>query len=289
MSIQPSVTDFDQVKSDTFAGRMVSILNSAALSLMISIGHKTHLFDIMAELPPSTSAQIAKAAGVQERYVREWLGALVTGQIINYDPTRQTYHLPAEYAAWLTRAAGPSNFAFQPVYLVGAAYVQDRIIDCFYNGGGVPYSAFPDFQGMMFEASASGYDKNLIQTTLPLVPGIVEELSRGIDVADIGCGSGHAINLMARSFPNSRFVGYDFSKEGIASAQAEAAHLGLTNAFFEVKDAALLDVEGHYDFITAFDAIHDQVKPTQVLRAIEKALRPDGTFLISRPSVLTLD
>lgn len=280
MSIQPPVSGFDQVKSDAFSRRMVGILNSAALSLMISIGHKTHLFDTMADLPPSTSAQIAKSAGLQERYVREWLGALVTGQIIGYDPTRQTYHLPAEHARWLTRAAGPNNLAFEPGYLVGAAYVQDQVINCFYNGGGVPYSAFPNFQELMFEGSAAGYDKNLIQTTLPLIPGIMEELRRGIDVADIGCGSGHAINLMAQAFPNSRFVGYDFSGAGIAAAQAEAARWGLTNASFEVKDAALLEVAGQYDLITAFDAIHDQVKPTQVLRAIEKALRPEGTFLM---------
>ncbi len=280
MSLDTPITAIDQAKSEAFAGRMIGMLNSAGLALMMSIGHKTHLFDTMAGLTPSTSDRIARAAGLQERYVREWLGAMVTGQIIDYYPATKTYYLPAENAAWLTRAAGSNNFAFQPGYLVLVSNVQDQIINCFTKGGGVPYSAFPSFQGLMFEDSASGLDANLIQTTLPLIPGMVERLKGGIDVADIGCGAGHAINVMAHSFPNSRFTGYDFSDEGIAAAQAEAKQLGLTNASFIVKDAAQLEVKGGYDLVTAFDAIHDQVKPTQVLSQIEKALRPGGTFLM---------
>jgi ubiquinone/menaquinone biosynthesis C-methylase UbiE len=280
MAIQTPTTSIDPIKSEAFAGRLVGLINSAALSLMISIGHKTRLFDTMAGLDPSTSTQIGQAAGLQERYVREWLGAMVTGQIIDYNSTNKTYHLPAEHAAWLTRAAGPNNFAFQPSYLVLATNVQDQIINCFYTGGGVPYSAFANFQGVMFEGSASGLDSSLIQATLPLIPGLIVQLKAGIDVADIGCGSGHAINIMAQAFPNSRFVGYDFSEDGIAAAQSEAMKLGLTNASFMVKDAAQLDVEGQYDFVTAFDAIHDQVKPSQVLKGIAKSLRPDGFFLM---------
>jgi len=108
----------------------------------------------------------------------------------------------------------------------------------------------------------------------------VERFQAGIDVADIGCGSGHAINVMAQAFPNSRFVGYDFSEEGIATAQAEAKRLGLINARFEVQDVSRLDTPNNYDLITAFDTIHDQARPTQVLKAIERALRPQGIFLM---------
>jgi 2-polyprenyl-3-methyl-5-hydroxy-6-metoxy-1,4-benzoquinol methylase len=270
----------DQAKSEAFAEQLLGMLNSAALSLMLSIGHKTGLFDTMNNLAPSTSEYIAKAAGLQERYVREWLAALVTGRIIEYDAASGTYHLPAEHAAWLMREAGPNNLAFQQQYIVLLASVQDEVVTCFSKGGGVAYSSFPQFQRLMAEDSAQIVDVSLVQTTLPLIPGLVERLQEGIDVADIGCGSGHAINVMAQAFPNSRFVGYDMSQEGIAAAQAESRRLGVTNARFEVQDVSRLDTPAHYDLITAFDSIHDQASPTQVLQAIEKALRPHGIFLM---------
>src|SRR6266700_623808 len=160
------------------------------------------------------------------------------------------------------------------------ANVQDEVVACFSQGGGVPYSSFPQFQRLMAEDSAQIFDVSLIQTTLPSIPGLVERLQAGIDVADIGCGSGHAINLMAQAFPNSRFVGYDISEEGIAAAQAEARRLGVSNARFEVQDVSRLDTPGYYDLITAFDAIHDQVRPMEVLQAVAKALRPHGAFLM---------
>jgi 2-polyprenyl-3-methyl-5-hydroxy-6-metoxy-1,4-benzoquinol methylase len=119
-----------------------------------------------------------------------------------------------------------------------------------------------------------------VDVTLPLVPGLVDRLRDGIDAADIGCGSGHALNVMAKAFPGSRFVGYDLSEDGIATARDEAAELGLRNATFEVKDVATLAEPGRYGLITAFDVIHDQAQPAAVLRAIAEALAPDGTFLM---------
>jgi ubiquinone/menaquinone biosynthesis C-methylase UbiE len=111
------------------------------------------------------------------------------------------------------------------------------------------------------------------------VPGLREQLEAGIDVADIACGSGHAINVMAQAFPQSRFTGYDFSAEGIAAGTAEASQLGLTNARFVEQDVAQLDLTDAFGFITVFDAIHDQAQPRRVLKNIARALRPGGTFL----------
>ncbi len=272
--------NIDQARSEAFAEYMLGVLNSAGLSLMISIGQKTRLFDLLAQLPPSTSERIAQAAGLQERYVREWLAAMVTGRIMEYDAASRTYRLPAEHAAWLTRATGPNNLAFQTQYIVLLASVQDEVVECFSKGGGVPYSSFPQFQRLMAEDSAQVVDASLLQVTLPLIPGLVERLQAGIDVADIGCGSGHAINVMAQAFPKSRFVGYDLSEEGIAAAQAEARRLGVTNPRFEVQDVSVLDTPGRYDLITAFDSIHDQARPAQVLASIARALRPRGIFLM---------
>src|SRR6266849_6588906 len=217
--------NIDQAKSDAFAENMLGILNHAALSVMVSIGQKTRLFDTMSSMAPATSEQIASVTGLHERYVREWLAAMVTGGVIEYDPAQGTYRLPAEHSAWLTRDAGTNNLAFQAQYIVMLANVQEEIVDCFSRGGGVPYSSFPDFQQLMAEESTEVVDSSLLQVTLPLISGLVERLQAGIDVADIGCGRGHALNLMAQTFPRSKFTGYDFSQDGIVTAQAESRQL----------------------------------------------------------------
>ena len=274
-----TATELDPGKVEEFAGRMVGLMNSSMLSLMTSVGHRTGLFDTMATLAPSTSAQVAAAAGLDERYVREWLNAMTVGGFVDYDPAGRTYALPPEHAASLTRAAGPGNLANMAQFTALMGGVEDEIVACFRAGGGVPYSRFPKFQELMAEMSSQVHDAALIEGELALVDGLIDRLREGIDVCDVGCGQGHAINLMAKEFPNSRFTGIDFSAEAIATAQKEAAELGLTNATFVTKDAATLDRAAQYDFITVFDAIHDQAKPDVVLRGIADSLKPGGVFL----------
>jgi 2-polyprenyl-3-methyl-5-hydroxy-6-metoxy-1,4-benzoquinol methylase len=272
----------DQAKVEAFAGQMLGVLNASGLALMMSIGHQTGLFDTMAQMEPATSAEIAKAAELNERYVREWLGAMVTGRIVDYDPEQQTYVLPPEHAALLTRAAGPMNMADDAQLVALLADVEPDVIACFRQGGGVPYSRYPRFQGLMAEFSAAVIDASLLQKVLPIVPGIQDRLSAdtGLDVLDVGCGQGHAINLMAQAYPQSRFTGYDFSETGIAAANAEAERLGLSNVTFEVKDLRTWEEEARYDLITAFDTVHDQAQPAQLLASVAKALRPGGQFLM---------
>ncbi|NJO40599.1 MAG: methyltransferase domain-containing protein [Cyanobacteria bacterium CRU_2_1] len=271
---------FDSEKADLFAGRMLDILNSSAIALMTSIGHQTGLFDAMAKLPPSNSNEIANATGLNERYVREWLGTMVTGQFIDYDPANDTYALPHEHAAFLTRAASPDNIAAFAQYIPLLGSVEEKILECFYNGGGVPYSEYKRFHQVMAEDSGQTVVAALFEHILPLIPGLVEALERGIDVMDVGCGSGRALNKMAKAFPKSRFTGYDFSEEAIANARTEAQMQGLTNTHFAVKDAAKLDEVAQYDWITTFDAIHDQARPDIVLKNIYQALRPNGIYLM---------
>ncbi len=271
---------FDPALAEQFSDRMVGVLNDAAIALMTSIGHQVGLFDAMSTLPPSTIADIASAAGAQERYVREWLGAMTTGRVVEQDPVAGTYWLPAEHAACLTRAAGPDNLAHMMQYVPLLGSVEQQVIECFDRGGGVPYSAYPRFHRVMAEDSATVHDAVLVEGILPLVPGLVQHLREGIQVADVGCGQGHAVNLMARAFPQSRFTGYDFADEAIAAARSEAASAGLTNATFEIRDVTELGMTKAYDLVTAFDAIHDQAHPARVLAGIASALRDDGVFLM---------
>jgi ubiquinone/menaquinone biosynthesis C-methylase UbiE len=249
------------------------------LALMVSVGHRTGLFDLMATMPAATSAEIASRAELDERYVREWLAAMTTGRIINHDAAAESFSLPADHAAWLTRAAGPDNLAIDAQYVGLLALVEDQVVECFRHGGGVPYSSFPKFQALMAEDSGAVRDATLIGVTLPLVPGLTDRLEQGIDVADVGCGSGHAANLMAETYPRSRFVGFDFSDTGLAAARAEADRNGLTNVRFSKRDAARLDETARFDLITTFDAVHDQARPDLMLAGIADALRPDGVYL----------
>jgi SAM-dependent methyltransferase len=271
---------FDNTRAEAFAGKMLDILNGGTASLMISIGHQTRLFDVMSKLPPSTSEEIAQSANLNERYVREWLGAMVTANIVDYNPSKQKYHLPAEHAAFLTREAGLDNTAVFTQYIALMGEVEQKIIECFHKGGGVPYSAYPRFQELQAEETARIFDARLVNNILPLVDGLADRLNSGVDVLDIGCGRGRAINIMARAYPKSNFVGYDISTEGIESARHEAKGWNLTNANFEIKDVTTLNELEKYDLITAFDTIHDQAQPTRVLKEIYNALRKGGVFLM---------
>lgn len=266
---------------EEFTERIVATLDGASLALLLSIGHQTGLLDTMAGLGPATSAQIAEAASLNERYVREWLGGMTTGHVVDYDAGHRTYSLPAHRAGVLTRAAGPHNLAVVAQFLPLLGEVEQKIIGCFRAGGGLPYSEFPRFHRLMVEESGAVYDATLIDVVLPLVDGLVERLRSGADVADFGCGSGHAINLMAQAFGASRFTGIDFSAEAIATGTQEAARLGLSNATFESHNLAELDKADSYDLITVFDAIHDQAQPAKVLENIHRALRPGGVLLMA--------
>jgi SAM-dependent methyltransferase len=266
--------------TEEFAERMVGAIDSASLAILLSIGHQTKLFDTLAELPPATSAQIADAAGLNERYVREWLGGVVAGRIVDYDPAAQTYSLPRHRAAVLTRAAGPDNLSRVAQFIPLLAEVEQKVVGCFHNGGGLSYSEYPRFHSLMAEQSGEIFEAALVDVILPMAEGLPERLRAGAELADIGCGSGHAINVMAQAFPAGRFTGIDFSEEGVAAGRAEGDRLGLTNTSFVQHDVATLDIADAYDVITAFDAIHDQAHPAQVLANIYRALRPGGVFLM---------
>jgi 2-polyprenyl-3-methyl-5-hydroxy-6-metoxy-1,4-benzoquinol methylase len=266
--------------TEEFAVRMVGAIDSARLAILLSIGHQTKLFDTLAELPPATSAQIADAAGLNERYVREWLGGVVAGRIVDYDPAAQMYSLPRHRAAVLTRAAGPDNLSRVAQFIPLLAEVEQKVVGCFHGGGGLSYSEYPRFHTLMAEQSGEVFEAALVDVTLAMAEDLPDRLRAGAEVADIGCGSGHAINVMAQAFPASRFTGIDFSEEGLTAGRAEGKRLGLTNTSFVQHDVATLDVADGYDVITAVDAIHDQAHPAQVLANIHRALRPGGVFLM---------
>jgi 2-polyprenyl-3-methyl-5-hydroxy-6-metoxy-1,4-benzoquinol methylase len=280
-AVAPST--FDPAIATAFAATVQTALNHGALCLMMSIGHRTGLFDVMDSLAPSTSAEIAAAAHLNERYVREWLGAMVTARVVEFDPDTGHYVLPAEHAAALTRAAGPQNMTIVSQFLAAFGGVEDQIVECFRKGGGVPYSAFPRFHEVMAEDSSQTVLSSLESHVLPLVPGITDDLRHGVRVLDVGCGRGLIMMRLAEAYPRSRFVGIDLSRDAIAFARVEAVRRGLSNIKFSVQDASDLDATAAgeiFDVITTFDAIHDQARPLDVLRGIYRALKPPGVYLM---------
>ena len=265
-------------KQEAFAGRVVDMLNNACLALMTSVGHQTGLFEAMAAMPPATSGDIARRTGLNERYVREWLGGMVVGGIVEYEPQTGTYTLPSDHAASLVSAAGPDNLASMMQYVSLMGEVEQQVVEAFRKGGGVPYSAYPRFQALQAEETARVYDAVLVDTIVPLVPGLPGRLEEGIDVLDVGTGQGYAPTVLARAYPRSRFRGVDPSEMGIAAARREAERRGVGNVRFDIGDAT--QITGAYDLITAFDVIHDLAEPASTLSAIAGALRDDGTFLM---------
>lgn len=274
------MTSFDRDAAKAFQRRMVGVMNDASLGLLLGIGDELGLLDVLARTGPADTATLAEAAGVDERYLREWLDGIVAGDVAVYDAGSGHYSLPPERAACLTPADGPVNLARSLKMLTMLAGVEPQLRERFRHGGGLDYDHYPRFHALMAEEAAATHDAGLLDIVVPIVPGLHDRLSAGATLADIGCGSGHAVNLLARAYPASRFVGFDLGEEAIEAARAEAAGWGLTNASFEVRDVASLGAEAAYDVVTAFDAIHDQAFPDRVLAGIARALRPDGTFLM---------
>ena len=273
---------FDEARHAAFEEQLVDILNHGALSLMVSIGHRTGLFDAMAETGAATIDVLVARTGLDGRYVTEWLGAMTTGRIVDHAPETGTYALPAEHAALLTRATPAENLAVFAQYLPLLGAVEDEIVECFRHGGGVDYASYPRFHEVMEEDSGQSVLSSLREHILPLVPGLTDRLERGIHVIDVGCGRGRAMNELAGWFPNSTFAGYDLSEQAVAYARETAARRGLDNVAFHAQDAArLAEVvgEGTADLLTTFDAVHDQADPEAVVRGIRHSLAPGGVYL----------
>jgi SAM-dependent methyltransferase len=271
---------FDPAKVEAFVGHLMPILKGGLLSHMIDIGDRTGLFAAAAQ-GPGSSQEIADRAGLQERYVREWLGAVVTGGIVDYDPETHTYLLPPEHAVMLM---GPSSMApLAAANRVLAKHIPE-LARVFREGGGISYDEYaPDFTDAMDAMGRGAFDQFLVDAYVPLAAGLTEKLAAGANVADLACGAGHALVLLAQAFPASTFTGLDLDRHAIDRARAEAGEAGLTNIAFVLADIATLEVDTPFDVVFVFDALHDQVDPAGVLRHIHDALAPDGVFFLREP------
>ncbi len=273
---------FNHNRAQAFAGTVLDTINRGALSLMISLGHRAGLFDALAGAGRVTSAELATRTGLDERYVREWLGAMSAGRIVEVDADGR-FQLPDEHAASLIRAAAQDNIAVFAQYIGSLGSVEDEILDCFRHGGGVPYARFTRFHEVMAEDSGQSVLPALESHVLGLEPTLRDRLERGAIVLDAGCGRGLALMKLAALFPASRFTGIDLSADAIGWARERAAALGLDNVEYIAADLTSFDedtVAGHYDVVFTFDAVHDQARPARLLRGIHRALKADGIYVM---------
>jgi SAM-dependent methyltransferase len=274
----------DEGKLNQFVGQMLGDLGGAASIGMVRIGDALGLYRTLHAKGGMTCAELAEEAGVNQRYLREWLSHQAASGYLDYEPASGVFTLTPEQAM---------VFAIEdsPVYMLGgfdlvASLIdaQPKVQEAFKTGGGVGWD---DHTGCMFCAVARffrpGYYNNLVANWLPALDGVVEKLQRGATVADVGCGHGWSTVLMAKAFPNSSFVGYDFHPSSIENARRHAQdHDVLANTRFEVATAKQFPGTG-YDLGTFFDCLHDMGDPAGAAAHVRQSLKPDGTWMIVEP------
>jgi len=262
-----------------FGAKLLGVYTGGVLTKLIDIGYQLGIFE-GSRAGPATSEELADRLNLKERYVREWLGAMATSGIYTYDPESTRYSLPEEHAALLTGNSAQNTAPISRMINHFGTHLP-KLTACFREGGGIPYSAYrPVFTQCMDDTWRRIFDQMLIPGFIGGVKGLTDRLRKGIRVLDIGCGTGHAMNVLAREFPNSTFVGYDIAEDAINQAQTEAREMGLSNSSFDIVDVTQLPGGPGFDLVTAFDAIHDQKEPDSVLRSARGALAPGGKFLM---------
>ena len=267
--------------AEAFAERFVNALNEGAMLQLVSLGHRSGLLDAMSDGEPVSSGELAAKAGLDERYVREWLGGLSVAGVVQHDPVAMTYYLPQAYAE-LMSSRGEVNLAVFSQYLPLLGTVEDDVLSCFRQGGGVSYARYTRFHEVMAEDSGQTVLPALFDSILPLADGLIQRLEQGIGVLDLGCGRGMALMEMAARYPDSHFTGYDLSQEAIDWANLRVRRAGLRNIAFVQRDLSDFDETAYpcaYDLVTTFDAVHDQARPLNLLKGIRRTLKPDGVYL----------
>tara|TARA_R110002095_G_scaffold140726_1_gene122194 strand:+ start:2321 stop:3409 length:1089 start_codon:yes stop_codon:yes gene_type:complete len=273
----------DQERTADLEQKLQQMLNQGGLSLMISVGHRVGLFDVMGNMDSATSQEIAERSGLRERCVRDWLSAMVHGGIVEYETIIKTYRLPSEHAALLTRSAGLNNYASTARWISIFGKIEDDLVECFRKEGSIPCTVFSSLQSELVAENSVSVVNGLFRHVLPLAPSLILGLCEGLDVLDLGCGAGATLMELAVAFPKSRFVGYDMSEEDIRRARRSAEARGISNITFITRDISQIHAICSFDLITAFDVIHDQAYPFQILDEIHTALRPAGILLMQNP------
>jgi SAM-dependent methyltransferase len=279
------IPTIDEAKLQAFVGQAVVDMGAAISGLLLHLGDRLGLYKAMAGTGPMTSSELARRTGTAERYVREWLGNQAAGGYVVYHRADGTYELPAEQAMVVANEDSPVFLggAFETIASCYADH--DVFVDAFRSGAGVGWHAHDDrlFSGVV-RLFRPGYAAYLVDQWLPALDGVVRKLQAGGSVADVGCGFGASVVIMAQAFERSTFVGFDTHEPSIQAARKAAADAGVNQrTTFDVATAKDFPGEG-YDLVCLFDALHDMGDPVGAARHIRQALAPDGTLLLVEPN-----
>jgi SAM-dependent methyltransferase len=274
----------DETKLNEFIGKAVTDLGATLNAALVTIGEKLGLYKAMAGAGPLTPGEIAERTGTTERYVREWLSAQAAGGYVTYDAATGRYALPPEQAFALAYDDGPGYIpgAFQ----LALAVLRDtpKITGVFRTGAGFGWH---EHDPEMFEGTERFFRPNylahLIAEWIPALDGVEAKLRAGAKVADVGCGHGASTIIMAKEFPKSSFIGFDYHQASIDAARAAAGREGVgSRVKFEIAKAK--DFAGNqYDLVAFFDCLHDMGDPVGAAGHVRGALKKDGTWMIVEP------
>jgi len=275
----------DESKLNEFIGKAVSEWGAAYGVLLTFLGDRLGLFKAMAEAGELTPDGLAKKTGTHPRMIREWLAAQAAGGFVKYNPDAGTYILPSEQALALTNENSPAYIAGEYQVLMGVFKDEEKIIEAFRTGKGLGWG---DHHHYLFEGTERlfkpGYVANLTTNWIPSLEGVEEKLRNvGAKIADVGCGHGVSTILMAKAYPNSKVLGFDYHRPSIERARKEAEKEGLKNITFEVARAT--DYPGDdYDLITFFDCFHDMGNPAGAAKHVLQTLKKkNGTWMLVEP------
>jgi SAM-dependent methyltransferase len=276
--------DVNPDKLNAFMGKMLGDVGAAMNASLMLLGDKLGLYKALAAKGPLTAAELAKATGTTERYIREWLAAQAASGYVEYDSASGKFSMSPEQALVFGDDDSPV-FLGAVGNLVAATFLDEpKISDAFKTGKGVGWNRRSE---CLFCGTArffrTGYKHHLVQEWLPALDGVVDKLNRGAKVADVGCGHGVSTQLMANAFPNSRFYGFDYHEGSIDTARRSAKDAGLDDrVHFDVHSAKSYPAEG-YDLVCFFDCLHDMGDPVGAMKHVRETMADDGTCMLVEP------
>ncbi|XP_041465054.1 uncharacterized S-adenosylmethionine-dependent methyltransferase Rv2258c-like isoform X1 [Lytechinus variegatus] len=278
---------------EEFGERFTNLVIHGFVSLSTSLGIQSGLFDALIKLKDEerTVQEIADTAGLKERYVKEWLGVMVTADIVDINPETEKYILPPHRIPYFQPGSKVCDLAAVITALPMFGEIYKKLLECLKKDGplGLSYSEYTDFHTMMSKFSSRWFQQHLVQDFIPSMPQVEERMKSGIRVLDLGCGRGLASLALAQNYPNSTIIGLDFSKEATDYARELAKEQGLANVEFVCEDAACIPDSWNetIDYIFTYDVIHDLGHADKVLLALGRILKPDGVFSMIDPDCNT--
>jgi 2-polyprenyl-3-methyl-5-hydroxy-6-metoxy-1,4-benzoquinol methylase len=281
-----ATTDIDISVVQRFAGKVLADLTAQQMGPLSAVADRLGLFQSLADVGPVTANEFAQRTGFNERYIREWLSAMACHGYVHYDNANETFRMPTEHAVVLADSDSP--FYLGSTFTLAESYWRhiDQLAEAFRSGGGVSQSGFGERFWCGYERFTGPTFRNyLCQQWIRALPGVDAALRAGGTAADVGCGNGQAVLVLARGYPDARVVGYDNYAPAIAAAQANARAASLDDRVrFELCDV-VQGISGTFDLITLFDVLHDMPHPQSALESISRALRPGGTCFVSELNV----